>query len=198
MRSETMLVCNRNDGPEFKGAIFLLRDEIVPNRCKLQSLLAVSVTLPIYTNTENLISGGQIYNTKHQDLLKWLKNYVPDMHPFGIVIFHDSLPSCTVAAMEDSKYILNNDNGYMTLRRDGLFRPESLFIEILLQSTLFNSYPDNSDVRLIGMYPRPPFSDDQSSIIRLIRISQYSYYFIQSLVIRIRRIQLYNVVSYMG
>ena len=46
VRSETMLVCNRNDGPEFKGAIFKLRNEIVPNRCKLQSLLAVSVTVP--------------------------------------------------------------------------------------------------------------------------------------------------------
>ena len=55
MRSETMLVCNRNDGPEFKGAFFKLKDEIVPNRCKLQSLLAVSVTVPVYTNTENLI-----------------------------------------------------------------------------------------------------------------------------------------------
>ena len=28
---------------------------MVPNRCKLQSLLAVSVTVPVYTNTENLI-----------------------------------------------------------------------------------------------------------------------------------------------
>ena len=55
VRSETMLVCNRNDGPEFKGAIFKLRNEIVPNRCKLQSLLAVSVTVPAYTNIENLI-----------------------------------------------------------------------------------------------------------------------------------------------
>ena len=55
VRSETMLVCNRNDGPEFRGAIFKLRNEIVPNRCKLQSLLAVSVTVPAYTKIENLI-----------------------------------------------------------------------------------------------------------------------------------------------
>ena len=36
VRSETMLVCNGNDGPEFKGVLLLLKDEIVPNRCKLQ------------------------------------------------------------------------------------------------------------------------------------------------------------------
>ena len=40
------------------------------------------------------------------------------------------------------------------------------------------------------MHPRPPFRDDQSNTIRLIRISHYSYYFIRSLAIRIRRIQL--------
>ena len=54
MRRETKLVCNRNDGPEFKGAIQKVNDEIVPNRCKLQSLLAVSVTVPVYINTGNL------------------------------------------------------------------------------------------------------------------------------------------------
>ena len=48
VRSETMLVCNGNNGPEFKGAILWLNNEIVPIRCKLQSLLAVSVTAPVY------------------------------------------------------------------------------------------------------------------------------------------------------
>ena len=49
-------VCNGNDGAEFKGAILSLNDEIVSNRCKLQSLLAVSLTVPVhvYKNTENL------------------------------------------------------------------------------------------------------------------------------------------------
>ena len=41
------------------------------------------------------------------------------------------------------------------------------------------------------MYLRPPFPDDQSDIIRLARIFHYSYYFIRSLAIRIRRIQLF-------
>ena len=40
-----------------------------------------------------------------------------------------------------------------------------------------NSYPDNSDLRLIRVYLRPLFRDDQSNIIRLIRISHYSYNF---------------------
>ena len=61
VRSETMLVCNRNDGPEFRGAIFKLRNEIVPNRCKLQSLLAVSVTVPQIQKLKTSSSGGQIY-----------------------------------------------------------------------------------------------------------------------------------------
>ena len=59
-----------------------------------------------------------------------------------------------------------------------------------IQSTPVNSYPDNSDLCLIRMYLRPPFREDQSNIIRLIRISHYSYYFIRSPVIRIRRILL--------
>ena len=57
-----------------------------------------------------------------------------------------------------------------------------------VQSTPFNSHPDNSDLRLIHMYLRPTFRDDQSNI-RLIRISHYSSYFIRSLTIQIRRIQ---------
>ena len=57
------------------------RDEIVPNRCKLQSLLAVSGTVPVYRNTENPTSGGQIYKTKHQKLFKWSKTDFQDMHP---------------------------------------------------------------------------------------------------------------------
>ena len=40
------------------------------------------------------------------------------------------------------------------------------------------------------MYRRPAFRDDQSNIVRLIRISHYSYHFIRSLAIRIRLIQL--------
>ena len=60
----------------------------------------------------------------------------------------------------------------------------------LIQSTRVNSYPDNSDLRLIRMYPRPPFCENQRNIIGLIRISHYSYYFIRSPAIRIRRIQL--------
>ena len=34
---------------------FLTEDEIVPNRCQLQSLLAMSVTVPVYTITDKLI-----------------------------------------------------------------------------------------------------------------------------------------------
>ena len=53
--------------------------------------------------------------------------------------------------------------------------------------------PVNSYLRLIRMYRRPPFRDDQrSNIILLIRISQYSYYFIRSIMIRIKWIELYN------
>ena len=63
----------------------------------------------------------------------------------------------------------------------------------MLQSTPVNSYPDNSDLRLIRMYLRSPFREDQSNIIRLNRIPHYSYYFIRSPVIRIRRILLYTV-----
>ena len=36
------------------------------------------------------------------------------------------------------------------------------------------SVPDNSDLRLIRMYLRPPFREDLNNIIRLIRISPYS------------------------
>ena len=43
--------------------------------------------------------------------------------------------------------------------------------------------------RLNFMYLRPSFHDEQSKITRLIPISHYSY-FIRSLAIRIRRIQL--------
>ena len=62
---------------------------------------------------------------------------------------------------------------------------------ILLQSTPVNSYPDNSDLRLIRTHLRSLFWDDISNIIRLIRISHYSYYFIPSRAIRISRIPLY-------
>ena len=41
------------------------------------------------------------------------------------------------------------------------------------------------------MHLRPPFRGDQSNIIWLFRFSHYSYYFIRSLAIRIRRIALY-------
>ena len=50
--SETMLVSNRNDGPEFKRAILKLKDETVPNSCKLQSLLAI----PVYTQRRSRAS----------------------------------------------------------------------------------------------------------------------------------------------
>ena len=56
-----------------------------------------------------------------------------------------------------------------------------------------NSFSDISDLRLIRMQLRPPFRDDQCNIIRLIRISHYSYHFIRSLAIRISRIPLYTV-----
>ena len=39
-----------------------------------------------------------------------------------------------------------------------------------------NSYPHNWDLRLIGMYLRPQFPNNQSNI-HLIRIAHYSYYF---------------------
>ena len=69
---------------------------------------------------------------------------------------------------------------------------------MILQPTPVNSYPDNSDLRLIRMHLRPPFRDDQcSNIIRLFRISHYSYYFIRSLAIRISRIPLYFECSEM-
>ena len=55
----------------------------------------------------------------------------------------------------------------------------------IIQSTPVNSYPDNSDLRLIRMYLRPPFREDQSNIIRVNRISHYSYYFIRSPVIEL-------------
>ena len=47
-----------------------------------------------------------------------------------------------------------------------------------------------SQLLLIRMYLRPQFRDVQSNIIRLIRISHYSYHFIGSLAIRSRRIPL--------
>ena len=49
------------------------------------------------------------------------------------------------------------------------------------------STPVNSDLRSIRMYETPILP---SNIIRLIRISHYSHYFIRSLEIRIRRIQV--------
>ena len=67
----------------------------------------------------------------------------------------------------------------------------------VLQSTSVNSYPDYSDLRLIRMYLRPTFRQDQSNTIPLIRISHHSYYFIRSLAIRIRRIQLYLLRDFM-
>ena len=45
---------------------------------------------------------------------------------------------------------------------------------LIIQSTPVNSYPDNSDLRLIRTSLRPPIQDDQSKIILLIRISRYS------------------------
>ena len=68
-----MLVCNGNDGPEFKGAILYLNDEIVPNRCKLQSLLAVSVTVPVYINTENLNKWRTDLHSKTPKFVKMVK-----------------------------------------------------------------------------------------------------------------------------
>ena len=43
-----------------------------------------------------------------------------------------------------------------------------------VQSTPVNSYPDNSDLRLIRTSLRLPFQDDQCKIILLIRISRFS------------------------
>ena len=60
-----------------------------------------------------------------------------------------------------------------------------------IQSILLGSYPDTSDLRLIRTYLRPPFRDDQRTVMWLIRISHYSYHFIRCLAIRIRRIPLY-------
>ena len=71
-------------------------------------------------------------------------------------------------------------------------------VSILQSTPPVNSYPDNSDLGLIRMYLRPsPFGEDQSNIIRLNRISHYSYYFIRCPVIRIRRrrIQLYFLLA---
>ena len=61
-------------------------------------------------------------------------------------------------------------------------------LSILFKTTV--NYNDNPDL-LIRMYLRPPFCEDHSNIIRLTRISPYSYFFIRSPAIRIRRIQLY-------
>ena len=104
MRSETKMVCNKNDGPEFKGG---------SKRQFLSEGWDSAESLPAADPPCSVSNGPRIYKywkphqvedrftKKHQNLLKWSKNYVPDMHPFGIVIFHDSLPSYTVAAMED-------------------------------------------------------------------------------------------------
>ena len=87
-----------------EGAILILNDEIVSILCKLQSLLAVSVTVPVYINSENLKWRTDLQSKTPKLIEKVKKTDVQDMHPFGIVIIHDSLPSCTVAAMEDSTW----------------------------------------------------------------------------------------------
>ena len=55
-----------------------------------------------------------------------------------------------------------------------------------IQSTPVNSYPDDSVLRLLRIYLKPPFRGDL-----LIRISHCSKFFNRPLSIRIRRIQLY-------
>ena len=91
-----------------------------------------------------------------------------------------------------------NLSGLQTIYASNNFQTKYILLQMnkvikKVQSTPVNSYPDNSDFRSIRMYLRPPFRDDQSNIISLIRISHYSYYFIRSLAIRIRRrIQMYQ------
>ena len=75
VRSETMLVCNGNDGPEFKEAILRLNGETVPIRCKLQSLLAVSVTVPKYIYTEKCINTENL-NKWSTDLQNKTANFI--------------------------------------------------------------------------------------------------------------------------
>ena len=77
-----------------------------------------------------------------------------------------------------------------------IFKYFIVVIKLLLLTTPVNSYPHNSDLRLIRMHPRPIFCDNQSNITPLIRISPYWYYFIQPLAIPIRRIQLYMETCY--
>ena len=48
---------------------------------------------------------------------------------------------------------------------------DSKILILQIQSTPVNSYPKNSDLRLIRTYLRSLFRDDQGNIIRLIRIS---------------------------
>ena len=74
----------------------------MPNRCQLQSLLAVSATVPVYTITENLIKWRTDLQNK---TLRFIENVEKLRSGYELIWdFHNSrqLPTCTVAAMEDS------------------------------------------------------------------------------------------------
>ena len=73
--------------------------------------------------------------------------------------------------------LLHNEYG-TRLRR---LPSEALLIKAMIQkervevqTTPFNSYPNNSDLCLFRIYLRPPLRDNQNNIIQLIRISLYS------------------------
>ena len=52
----------------------------------------------------------------------------------------------------------------------------SIVLLLGIESTPVSSYPDNLDHHLIPMHLRPPFRDEENKIIRIIRISPFSYF----------------------
>ena len=58
----------------------------------------------VYINSENLNKWRTDLQNKTPKFNEMVKKHVQYMHPLGIVKIHDSLPSCTVAAMEESTW----------------------------------------------------------------------------------------------
>ena len=87
--------------------------------------------------------------------------------------------------------ILQHESTGQSLARSFTIATTTPLINIYIQSTPVDSYPDNSDLRLIRMHLKPPFR--KTNVIS--RISHYSYCLIWSLAIRIRWTQLYLFVA---
>ena len=68
-----MLVCNGNDSPGFKGTIFLLNDESAES-LQAAEPPSVSVTVPIYINTENLNKWRTDLQNNTPNFIKMVKN----------------------------------------------------------------------------------------------------------------------------